>query len=219
MNKLAKAELVEHARRFPGRPKKTFDHYKLAAVPMAAPESPGELMAQLFILDGRTLDRETQHELVRILPQLVHVRRAWKAHFLEHGCLLCQNGRRLDPTRHIAANLRRMGMPWNQVFKALTIDAELTPRDRKLIHTSVAAILRRRAKGIKRSKPGESKEPAWYGSGGFCNACQVVVLQRMLKRFRKAMEGRNLPAELATFKDTLCLRYNAAQRLFNGDDE
>jgi hypothetical protein len=32
------------------------------------------------------------------------------------------------------------------------------------------------------------------------------------------MAGRDLPAELATFKDALQLRYNAAQRLFNGDD-
>jgi hypothetical protein len=32
------------------------------------------------------------------------------------------------------------------------------------------------------------------------------------------MEGRNLDEELATFKDALCLRYNAAQRLFNGDE-
>jgi hypothetical protein len=42
---------------------------------------------------------------------------------------------------------------------------------------------------------------------------------RMLNRFRKAMEGRNLPAELAAFKDALQLKYNAAQRLFNGGDE
>jgi hypothetical protein len=41
----------------------------------------------------------------------------------------------------------------------------------------------------------------------------------MLNRFRKAMEGRNLPAELAAFKDALQLKYNAAQRLFNGGDE
>jgi len=41
---------------------------------------------------------------------------------------------------------------------------------------------------------------------------------RMRNRYRKAMQGRNLPAELAAFKDALCLRYNAAQRLLNGDD-
>ena len=33
------------------------------------------------------------------------------------------------------------------------------------------------------------------------------------------MEGRNVPAEVEAFRDALCLRYNAAQRLFNGDDE
>jgi hypothetical protein len=40
----------------------------------------------------------------------------------------------------------------------------------------------------------------------------------MRNRFRKAIEGRDLPAELATFKDALQLKYNAAQRLFNSDE-
>jgi len=40
----------------------------------------------------------------------------------------------------------------------------------------------------------------------------------MRNRFRKAMQGRDMAAELATFKDALSLRYNAAQRLFNSDD-
>jgi hypothetical protein len=220
MTKLAKVEVFPEAPKHCrlGRPKKSFDHAKLDALAVAAPESPGELLTQLFILDARMLDRETQHELLRIFPQLIHVRRAWKAHFLEHGCLLCRNGRRLDPTRHIAANLRRMGMSWSDIFKALTIDEELTPRDRKLICTSVYAILRRRAKGVTRSKPGKSQEPTWYGSGGFCDACQAVVLHRMLKRYRQSVEGRDLPAEAEAFKDALCLKYNAAQRLFNGEE-
>jgi hypothetical protein len=54
-----------------------------------------------------------------------------------------------------------------------------------------------------------------YGAGGFCAACQGRIMHRMRNRYRKAMQGRNLPAELATFKDALCLRYNAAQRLFS----
>ena len=58
-----------------------------------------------------------------------------------------------------------------------------------------------------------------YGAGGFCSRCMVRIYQRMHKRYRKAMEGRNVPAEVEAFRDALCLRYNAAQRLFNGDDE
>jgi len=57
-----------------------------------------------------------------------------------------------------------------------------------------------------------------YGTGGFCNACWARIYQRMKNRFRKAVEGRDLPAELAAFKDALQLKYNAAQRLFNGDE-
>jgi hypothetical protein len=40
----------------------------------------------------------------------------------------------------------------------------------------------------------------------------------MRNRYRKAMQGRDVVQELATFKDALALRYNAAQRLFNGED-
>jgi hypothetical protein len=40
----------------------------------------------------------------------------------------------------------------------------------------------------------------------------------MRNRYRNIVKGRDLAQELATFKDTLQLRYNAAQRLFNGDD-
>lgn len=195
------------------RPKKPLDVQKLEKVPTVEPRSGVEAMQSLMVFDVRCLDRKTQQGLLRLLPGLVHIRRAWKAHFLEHGCLLCRNGRRLDPTRHIAANLRLSGMSWPEIFKALTIDEELTERDRKLICTAVSAILRRRAKGVKHSKPGKSKEPTWYGSGGFCNACQRVVLQRMLKRYRQSVEGRDIPAEVEAFKDALCRQYNAAQRL------
>lgn len=35
------------------------------------------------------LDRETGHALVRVLPQLTRIRKAWRAHFVEHGCVSC----------------------------------------------------------------------------------------------------------------------------------
>jgi hypothetical protein len=54
-----------------------------------------------------------------------------------------------------------------------------------------------------------------YGAGGFCVTCWGRIYQRMRIRFRTALKGRNLLAELEAFKDALCLRYNAAQRLFN----
>jgi hypothetical protein len=57
-----------------------------------------------------------------------------------------------------------------------------------------------------------------YGSGGLCVACQGRIIQRMHKRYRELMSGRDLAKELATFRDALAIRYNAAQRLFNGDD-
>jgi hypothetical protein len=135
-----------------GRLKKILDPRKLENIHVPVIESPLEAMENLLIFDARCLDRETRQELLRLVPQLVHIRRAWRAEYMECGCTSCH------------------------------------------------------------------KKKSGYGAGGFCNACWGRIYQRMRNRFRKAMVGRDLPAELATFKDALQLRYNAAQRLFNGDD-
>ena len=153
MRKLAKVEVILQERKRLGRPKKILDLRKLDAITVAQPESPEQAIESLLIFDARCLDKDTRQEIVRILPQLVHIRRAWRAEYMECGCISCH------------------------------------------------------------------KKKAGYGAGGFCNACWGRIYMRMRNRYRKAMQGRNLPAELATFKDALCLRYNAAQRLFNGDDE
>jgi hypothetical protein len=135
-----------------GRPKKILDHRKLDSIVEVLPASPVEMLETFLIFDARALDMETRQELLRILPQLVHIRRAWKAEYMECGCISCHK-----------------------------------------------------------------KRPD-YASGGFCVACQGRILQRMRNRYRNVIKGRDLAQELATFKDALQLKYNAAQRLFNGDD-
>jgi hypothetical protein len=135
-----------------GRPKKILDLRKLENIHVPVIESPLQAMENLLIFDARCLDRETRQELLRLVPQLVHIRRAWRAEYMECGCISCH------------------------------------------------------------------KKKAGYGAGGFCNSCWGRIYQRMRNRFRKALVGHDLPAELATFKDALQLRCNAAQRLFNGDE-
>ena len=150
MKKLAKVGQSE-VRKL-GRPKKILDLRRLDKIEVIVPESPEQAIESLLIFDARCLDKDTRQELLRILPQLVHIRRAWRAEYMECGCACCH------------------------------------------------------------------KKKVDYGAGGFCNACARRIYMRMRNRYRKAMQGRNLPAELATFKDALCQRYNAAQRLFNGED-
>jgi len=150
MKKLAMA--LPQPKRPPGRPKKILDHRKLDSIVDVLPESPVEMLETLLIFDARCLDKETRQELLRILPQLVHIRHAWKAEYMECGCVSCH------------------------------------------------------------------KKKAEYGAGGFCNACCKRIYMRMRNRYRKAVEGRDLAQEFATFTDALSLRYNAAQRLFNGED-
>jgi len=67
------------------RPKKPLDLRKVDKLPAVEIES----AEQVLIFDARCLDRKTQLELIRLLPELVHIRRAWKAHFMEYGCISC----------------------------------------------------------------------------------------------------------------------------------
>ena len=152
MPKLAKVQVLPE-RRHAGRPKKILDLRKLAKVRVALPESAEHAIERMLIFDSRCLDVATRQELLRILPQLVHIRRAWRAEYMECGCVSCH------------------------------------------------------------------KKNACYGAGGFCNTCWGRIYQRMLKRYRKLMAGRDFPAELATFAESLTLKFSAAQRLLNGDDE
>src|SRR5262249_60440946 len=61
-----------------GRPKKILDLRKLERIRVPAIESPSEALENLLIFDARCLDRETRQELLRLVPQLVHVRGAWR---------------------------------------------------------------------------------------------------------------------------------------------
>lgn len=133
----------------PGRPRKLFDLAKLAKVAVVTPDSLAHAIEQLLIFDSRILDSDTARELVKIVPQLLIMRRAWKAHFVEYGCISCKRKRVV------------------------------------------------------------------YGAGGFCNACQGRIGQRLRQCFRNVGAGRDVAGELASITQ----KYDAAQLLLNGDDE
>lgn len=191
----------------PGRPKKTFDHHKLDSIVEVLPKSPVESLETLLIFDARALERDTQHELLQLLPRLIHVRRAWKAHYLEHGCISCPKA---DEKAAIAARMRLKGYTWDEIFEIVAPNVHARHERNRFRNTVYWKL--------EHPKERAERNPNAYGSGGLCNACQMRIFMRMRNRYKKAMQGRDLPAELATFKDALCLRYNAAQRLFNGDD-
>lgn len=189
-----------------GRPKKPLDHRRVERLLDVLPKNPIEALETLLIFDARMLDRDTQHELLRILPQLIHVRHAWKAHFLEQGCLSCPKA---DERFAIAARMRLRGFKWKDIFEIVAPKVR-TRQERKLFrHSAYWKLEHPHAHERKRNA---------YAAGGFCVACQGRIIRRMRKRYRELMSGRDLVQELATFKEALCLRYNAAQRLFNGED-
>jgi hypothetical protein len=73
----------------PGRRKKIPDSPKPTTLKVAVPESPEAMIEQFIIFDARCLDWDTRQELLRILPQLIHVQRDWKAEYIEFGCVSC----------------------------------------------------------------------------------------------------------------------------------
>jgi hypothetical protein len=158
MAKLVKVEVLSAEPKRVGLPRGKYSKAarrsrgKLKSVLVPEMESPLRAIESLLIFDARCLDRQTQQELLRLIPQLVHIRRAWRAQYMECGCTCCH------------------------------------------------------------------KKKAGYGAGGFCNACWHRIYMRMRNHYRKVNTGRDLAAETEAFRDALQLKYNAAQRLLNGDD-
>jgi hypothetical protein len=88
MKKLAKAKTMTNAR-LPGRPRKVPTQAKLEEVKSVLPATVEEGIENLLIFDARQIDASTARELVRLVPELLRMRRAWRAHFAEYGCLIC----------------------------------------------------------------------------------------------------------------------------------
>ncbi len=189
------------------QPEKILDIKRLDRIRVAKPKSPLHALENLLLFDAHCIDVVSRQQLLRLLPQLVGQRRAWKAHFLEYGCLHCPKP---DPTVAIAARLRRRGSTWGDVYEITGTQAK-TPADRKLF---MEAVRWRLAHPNVRT-PSPSNQ---YGAGGFCSPCQMRIYTRMQKRFRHFVEGRADETEVATLKDALCLSYNLAQRIFHGDE-
>ena len=71
-------------------PKQIINYKKLENVQVIAPESALQAVEDVMVFDARCLDRETWRELVRVLPDLTRIRKAWRAHFTVHGCVCCR---------------------------------------------------------------------------------------------------------------------------------
>lgn len=89
MKKQIAGEVMAPGKRLPGRPKKILDHRKLEKISNPEIESSLAAFESLLIFDARCLDKETRQELLRLIPQLTHIRRAWKAEYMECGCTSC----------------------------------------------------------------------------------------------------------------------------------
>lgn len=116
-------------KRYPGRPKKLLNTRKLAEIQVVVPESTEEMLEQLLIFDARCMDADKRRELRRILPSLVHLQRAWKAEFMEYGCLSCHKKRVEYTAGGLCARCAmRISQRMRQRFRRLTAGHD-TERD------------------------------------------------------------------------------------------
>jgi hypothetical protein len=164
-----------------------------------------QILDDLLVFDARCVDVPTRQQLLRLFPQLVHLRRAWRAHYQEHGCLGCQKP---DPTVAIAARLRRRGMAWPEICEVVGLRrASMTRAERVQFDGAV------RWKLSHLSVP-EQKPSHRYGAGGFCDRCYARLRRELANRIRALHEGRNAEKETKG----LTRKFDVAQMLLCGDD-
>jgi hypothetical protein len=177
---------------------------RLAEVEVLLSNEAAEKFDRLLVFDARGVDAGMRQELLRLFPRLVHLRRAWRRHFLTHGCLACQKP---DPTIAIAARLRRRGATWADVYEIVGVDFARNTRaeQRKfwnavrweIAHLQVAA-----------AKPSHR-----YGAGGLCDRCYLRIRRELAKAIRTLHSGRDASEETAA----LTRKFDVAQWLLNGE--
>jgi len=156
----------------------------------------------LLVFDVRCVDVPTRQKLLRLLPQLVHLRRAWTAHFTTHGCLTCQKP---DRTVTIAAKLRGRGMPWKEVYEVIGLNrGAMSLPERKRFEHAVRWKLAHPE--IRDRKPSHR-----YGAGGLCDLCYARIRRELTRTLRKMHEGRDATGETAA----LTRRFDVAQWLLS----
>jgi hypothetical protein len=177
----------------------------LANVEVMLPNEAERRLDDLLVFDVRCVDAETRQELLRLLPRLVHLRRAWRAHYMKYGCLGCQKP---DPTVAIAARLRRRGATWAEVYEVTGVEVEGSTRAEQQKFWNA---VRWKLAHLDVPEPNLSHR---YGAGGFCDRCYLRIRRELAKSIRKLHEGRDAAEETAA----LTRRFDVAQWLLNGED-
>ena len=175
---------------------------KLTKVEVMLPRHAERKIDDALVFDSRGLDIATRQELLRLLPQLVHLSRAWRARYLKHGCYACAKP---DPTVTIAARLRGRGSTWREIYE-ITGAVASTRAERKRFENAV------RWKLAHLDAPTRPRSHR-YGAGGLCDLCYRRFRRELVKEFAKMHEGRDAAAETAA----LTQRFDLAQWLLGSE--
>jgi hypothetical protein len=175
---------------------------KLAKLEVMLPRPAERKIDDALVFDSRGVDAGTRQELLRLLPQLVHLSRGWRAHYLKHGCFACPKP---DMTVAIAARLRRRGSTWAEIYE-ITGKVATTRAERKRFGQAVRWRL------AHLDTPARERSHR-YGAGGLCDLCYLRLRRELAKAIGKMHENRDAVAETAA----LTQRFDLAQWLLGGE--
>jgi hypothetical protein len=186
---------------------------KLAKVEVVIPPQVAQILDDLLVFDARCLTGETSQQLIRLLPKLAFVRRAWRNLYRKYGCTGCPKP---DPSIAIAARLRRGGVSWADIYRILGADAAAsTLAERK----SFKALVKRKMRDLHnepRQQLRDFHSKNCHTAGGFCDKCQNRYRRRLRKEYANVVEGKELSEERVVA--ALSQRYDVAQWLLNNDE-
>jgi hypothetical protein len=188
----------------------------LAKVKVMLPKAVERKIDDLLAFDARLLDAGTARELLRLMPGLVDMRHAWRAHYQRYGCLACP---KTDPTIAIAARLRRRGSPWAEIYEIIGVDRAATTRaERKPFEYMVRYKLARLDNPPRGRTHDTTANPLvshnYHSAAGLCDKC-CARLRRRLSKFKRKMHAGHDAKELT---DALTRQFDVAQVLLNGND-
>lgn len=188
---------------------------KLAKVEVMMSKPVARKIDELLVFDARCVDDNMRREILRLLPQLIDLRHAWRALFRRYGCMACKPA---DPTVTIAARLRRRGSTWAEIYEIIGVDRAATTRaERRPFEYMVRHKLARLDNPPRGRTHDTTANPLlshnYHYAAGLCDKCYARHRRRLSNTLRKMHKGRNPAGETAA----LTKRFDLAQMLLGGE--
>jgi hypothetical protein len=184
--------------------------------PEFVPAPVQKIFNELLLFDAQCLPTEVSRQLVRMVPMLALVRRAWRNLYRKNGCNGCPKP---DPTMAICARMRIAGLEWEQIYCMIGGDYEhSTLEERKHFKALVKRKMRELAaptQPLPKEQLAKYRSKHHFAAGGLCDKCRDRNRRRVLRELAKLQSS---PEETRKAIAGLSRRYDVAQWLLNSEE-